>query len=68
MKLMSCPDCDCDYRVTHKGHLQRHIQEVHKGVKFPCEDCESTFHVKIVSQHLLRKVTFRYTSDQFIKA
>ena len=33
--------CDkCDYRATWKTHLFSHTKSKHKGVKYPCGQCD----------------------------
>ena len=65
-KGVKFPCEDCESTFTLIGNLQRHIKTVHKGVKFQFIKVLE-FHVQIVNQHLQGKVTFRYTSNQFIK-
>ncbi len=35
---MQCPECP--YRTVWKIGLQRHVDEVHKRVRYGCADCE----------------------------
>ena len=30
-------------QATQQGDLQRHIQSVHEGIKYPCNYCDSEF-------------------------
>ena len=29
-----------DYKATEKGHLLRHIESIHEGIRYPCDQCE----------------------------
>ena len=30
----------CQYKATRKGYLQKHMESIHNGQKFPCPQCE----------------------------
>ena len=42
MKAFKCKNCD--YKTTQKGHLKKHIESVHEGIKpankFKCNICD----------------------------
>jgi len=39
--------CDkCPYRATQPGHLRRHQNAKHNGIRHKCDHCDSTFSIK----------------------
>ena len=33
----------CDKQFTEQGCLKRHIESIHEGVKYPCNQCDKQF-------------------------
>ena len=33
----------CQYKVSHQGHLKKHMIAVYEGVRYNCSECELTF-------------------------
>ena len=33
------PCAQCDYKVSTKSRLSRHIKSKHEGIKYPCDQC-----------------------------
>ena len=46
-KVGERPKCElCNKEYTKNCHVLRHIREVHKRIKFDCNQCDKTFSVK----------------------
>jgi len=55
--------CDkCPYRATQPGHLRRHQDAKHNGIRHKCDLCESTFSIK---HTLVRHVESRHKGIVF---
>ena len=30
----------CDYKANFAGHLKKHRESIHEGVRYPCDQCD----------------------------
>ena len=35
-----CQEPDCDYKGKKRNYLTKHVDSVHKKIKFSCKDCD----------------------------